>query len=245
MKSGLTKAELQRGKDLFKQICYSPHRAHVDSCVQLLHSMSDKLAKYMSKEIDPLLANFSRGYLSDVHAIGYNTTSPAESMNRLLKHGLSGAPTLAESRRHFTTVLMNHDRSSAMKLARRRLPVLTRWIPSDLYMVVGRRTADALMKEFNESESMELSVKEGQLGLPEDLKEMSREDLARVVFVAMDRRNKELMYQLTINECQCGLTIFRGLPCSHLIGLYKKLQLEFPKHLVHKRCEVPIGPGRV
>ena len=70
LKSGLTKGERATAKDLFKSICYCPHRGYVDHCVQELNAMNERLKKYLDKEINPLLGDFSRAYLRHVHALG-------------------------------------------------------------------------------------------------------------------------------------------------------------------------------
>ena len=236
VRCGMSKSERGRAKELFKDICYCPHRGHVDTCTAELRSMNAKLGKYMSKEIDPLLGNFSRAYLSDVHALGFNTTSPAESMNRLLKHGLSGIPSLVASRRHFVTVLHDHDQNVVLKLARRRHPVIAKgWVPSDLYRFIGRKTADAIMHECRQRNRIEITLKQGQWVGEFSPQSLAPQDIARLVFLARDMDKRDLVYELTINACQCGLLQFRGIPCSHILQLYEKLCMEFPKHLIHCR----------
>ena len=241
MQCSMSKSERARARQLFKSICYCPHRPYVDHCVEELRLMNEKLEKYIGKEISPLLSNFSRAYLSDVHANGYNTTSPAESMNRLLKHGLSGMPTLADSRRHFIMVLRDHERTSAIKLAKRRRPVLRNgWLPSDVYKFVGRRTADAIVEEFQARMNVELELMDGQLHGEFNLAEIPEQQMARLVFVARSNRNRDLVYQLTVKGCQCALAQFRGIPCCHLLRLYEQLEKPFPRHLVDSRwCHVP------
>ena len=236
MKSGLSKTDRGTAKALFKEICYCPHRRHVERCVQDLHQMSEQLKKYLDREVDPLLGNFSRAYLGHVHALGYNTTSPAESMNRLLKHGLAGRPTLEESRRHFNIVLADHQKTSKMKLARRRHPVVDRgWVPNEIYKFVGRRAAEAIMHEFEKGKRLQIDVKNGQLFGTFQPSTLSQADLAKLVFIAREGGSKDLTYELTISGCECGLLGFRGIPCSHLLRLHKYLGLEFPRQLIHSR----------
>lgn len=245
MRCGMSKSERVKAKELFKTICYCPHREYVDHCAAELRSMNEKLAKYMNREIDPLLGNFSRAYLSDVHAIGFNTTSPAESMNRLLKHGLSGTPTLAASRSHFISVIHDHDQNSVFKLARRRRPVIAKgWVPYDIYRFVGRKTADAIMHECEQRKRIEIILKQGQWDGDFDPRDLSQQDIGNLVFLARDMRRPDLVYELTIEACQCGLLQFRGIPCSHILLLYDRLAMDFPKHLIHFRWCYAKDAGR-
>lgn len=236
VKSGLTKGERATAKDLFRIICYCPHRGYVDHCVQELNAMNERLKKYLDKEINPLLGNFSRAYLRHVHALGYNTTSPSESMNRLLKHGLAGRPTLAESRQHFNIVLADHGRTSRAKVLRRRHPVLEKgWVPAEIYRFIGRKTAEGIMKEIEKAKEVDIDIKEGQWEGMFNPQEVSFEDVVKLVFVAREPGRNGHAYDLTTSGCECGLLTFRGIPCCHLLSLHKKLGWEFPRQLIHAR----------
>ena len=80
-----SKADRSR-EDLFKIVCYSPHRKACDDAIQGIEQLSPKLASYVAKHVKPLLTRFARAYLGDVFTKGYNTTSPAESHNNIIKN---------------------------------------------------------------------------------------------------------------------------------------------------------------
>ena len=59
--------------------------------------------------IVPYLHNFSRAYLKNICCHGFNTTSPVESMNNLLKSFMRKQHvTLVKSRIEFDRALSNH-----------------------------------------------------------------------------------------------------------------------------------------
>ena len=87
-KCGLTEAQREAAKDMFKIVCYSCHRKSCDDAIQGLRELSKKLAKYLDKHVVPILDKFARAYLSEVWTKGYNTTSPAESHNNMIKTGM-------------------------------------------------------------------------------------------------------------------------------------------------------------
>ena len=69
------------------------------------------------------MPHFARSEMNGIEANGYNTSSPGESMNNLLKQGLSSAMTLRESREHFDHVLDSHEQNGFRSI----LPGICPW----------------------------------------------------------------------------------------------------------------------
>ena len=84
-KAGLTHVQRETARDLFKVVCYSPHRMACEEALKDIAGLSPKLSKYLEKHVRPVLDKFARSHLGNVFTKGYNTTSPAESHNNQLK----------------------------------------------------------------------------------------------------------------------------------------------------------------
>jgi hypothetical protein len=81
---------------------------------QIVKLPSDRLNKYMESDVIPMLKHFARIFMGTHFPCGVITTSAAESMNRMIKKGLSNRQcSLLEAREHFTSRLENHRREIA------------------------------------------------------------------------------------------------------------------------------------
>lgn len=107
---------------LFKQVAYSDNRAFALESLEAINAFGvPRLSKYVEKHVRPLLGSFAKAFLSDTFACGVNTTSAAESMNRLLKTGMEGRRrTLVEARAWFTHRLAQHHQNLVHHIAHRR-----------------------------------------------------------------------------------------------------------------------------
>lgn len=119
----MTSFEKESLCDLFSKICYSPNYEQTMNNVGKLYEVKG-LQSYLEKEIVPFLHMFARSCIGNVHCCGYNVTSPAESMNNLLKRGLPDHyMTLVESRIEFDSSLKNHDQILYETHFNKRIPV--------------------------------------------------------------------------------------------------------------------------
>ena len=87
-KAGLTAVQRETAKDLFKIVCYSPHKKACEKALEDIIALSPKLASYVRKHVKPVLDKFARSHLGHVFTKGYNTTSPAESHNNMIKRAM-------------------------------------------------------------------------------------------------------------------------------------------------------------
>lgn len=84
---GFCDEEKESFEYLFDQICYSSNH---DKAMEHLGKLLEvpKLRNNLEKEVVPYLHMFARSCLNGSHCLRYNVTSPAESMNHMLKKGL-------------------------------------------------------------------------------------------------------------------------------------------------------------
>lgn len=224
MKCGLSKLERDAATDLFRKVCYHTNVEYVDHCLEQLKQMNEKLRNYMEKHVVPLLPKFAKAYMNGIHAIGYNTTSPAESMNNLLKQGVGNLMTLRESREHFDRNLRNHNENRAIRHHRRRFPVQDQgYMPAWLFRCVGAKIGAKLLKQTTFADAITVEPIEGD---------------PQFTHKAYHHDHPEICYRLNAQYCNCNTVHFLGIPCSHLIRLYKDSGLLFPADLIHPRWRI-------
>lgn len=213
-KYGLNKEQREAAKDLFKIVCYNQNTEYVDQSLHTLQTdFGPRLSHYIEKHITPYLQNFSRAYVKHICCHGFNTTSPAESMNNLLKRSMKKQHvTLVESRIEFDRALNNHSLNCQIKLERARHKPL--FENSHIF-------APAILKKI----SIQIKIAENI-----ELKQESDE-----IVLARHVRKPSVIYEIKDDNCSCGLCIFAGYPCCHIIKLYSEIGNEFPFHLISKR----------
>ena len=227
---GLTKAEKEIAIDLFRKICYHTNNNYASHCLEQLKELNEKLCHYIEKQVEPELHQFSRSHMNGIHANGYNTTSPGESMNNMLKHDLRSGMTLRESRRHFDSVLDNHAQNAEIKRNHRRIPVGPNTIlPVELYRCLGHAMATKLEKQAIMAETT----------VVEPLTE--EDDL--FTHVAFSPDHPEIEYKLNEDYCSCNTVHFLGIPCCHLLKLHKELSKPFPSDLIDQRWSIDERSG--
>jgi hypothetical protein len=109
---GQKMVDKRRLEKLFDIVCYSDHRTMADQALRDIEAEDiPRLRKYVENHVRPILHQFSKAYLADSFTCGMNTTSCAESCNRMLKRGMTNRLcSLVEARRHFSERLDNHRR---------------------------------------------------------------------------------------------------------------------------------------
>lgn len=218
---GLTKQQRELALDLFRKVCYHTNNDYAAKCLNDLKDMNAKLCKYVEKHVVPELPQFARSYMSGIYANGYNTTSPGESMNNLLKQGITTVMSLKESREHFDRVLTNHEENCRLRRLRRTLPIVEQgYMPAVAYRQLGYSIAKKLAKQCDIAEKIVLETK-----------------VDDVVFThsAYHEEHPNTVYNVNMHYCTCNTIRFLGIPCSHLIKLYRTSGLPFPLSLVDKR----------
>ena len=203
VRCGLTQIERACAKDLFQSICYGTNRDCTDQAIEQLKSMSPKLSRYIEKQVVPTLTQFARAYLSDTFCKGYNTTSPAESHNAMLKNYLSGRSlTLRQTRIDFTRCHTEADRSF-------RERILRSFRNDHFTFAVGRlMLSPKIRKEIDEINEMIskyccIEQNEGKWR----------------VFLA---NAPQAAHIATDKECDCGRLTYEGLPCVHILRVIKE-----------------------
>ncbi|KAK8881892.1 hypothetical protein M9Y10_044529 [Tritrichomonas musculus] len=214
---GLTSHQKDCLNDLFETICYTPHYDTAMSCLGKLFDVVE-LKSYLSKEVVPYLHMFARSCINESFCLGYNVTSPAESMNNMLKRSLPARTlTLSESRKEFDSILYNHYQCISEKQHKKR-------IPSDniFYEHYSPNIANEIMHQIEKSKTVIL----------ED------DHFDNYTHVAYQQEFQNQKCRLNEWCCECKLNYFSGVPCSHIISLHSKLFNEYPFFLIDPRWKI-------
>lgn len=217
VRCGLTPVERSVAKDLFRVICYGTNREFASKAIQQLKSMSQKLGRYIDKQVIPTLDLFARSHLSETFCKGYNTTSPAESHNAMLKNYLAGRSlTLKQTRIDFTRCHVESDRSFK--------EVILKSFRNDhfTYAVGGLMLSPKIRKEIDE---------------------MNR-TISKYCCVQLDEGKWKVFlsnapqtsHVTSCDSCDCGRVTYEGLPCVHILRVIKEERgddfSQWPFHLI-------------
>ena len=202
-KAGLTAVQREEAAALFKIVAYVPHKQACEDALVSIEKLSPKLASYVRKHVRPVLGKFARSHLSDVFTKGYNTTSPAESHNNMMKAAMIDG-------RVYSLKQMRIDISFAHRNAelawRQRLSSAF----TNQHFTATKHGASFSPKirrdiDLTHDEALELvCTDEGKVFHP---------DLPTCAFQVKVSGDQI--------SCDCGRVAHAGLICSHIIALQK------------------------
>ena len=223
-KCGLTEAQREAAKDMFKIVCYASHRKSCDDAVQGLRELSKKLAKYLDKHVVPILDKFARAYLSEVWTKGYNTTSPAESHNNMIKTGMTDGRiyTLKQMRIDITATHRAAEISFRDKIASSFTNNHFTMVTHDV--MLSPKIRAMIDATIDQASSFCVSLDDHSVYHPDAVK---------------------YVYDIRDYTCSCGRESHAGLPCPHVLAFMAKegadLHADFPIHKVSERWLIPNG----
>jgi hypothetical protein len=196
--------EKRRLEKLFDVVCYSDHRAMADQALMDIEAKNiPRLQKYIDNHVRPILSQFSKSYLVDTFTCGMNTTSCAESCNRMLKRGMvNRLCSLTEARDHFTDRLDNHRRIVMEKL------IHSRQIRCEVEESLGITLGAAMRAKVLEQMA---GAAELQLEKSEDVWKAQGPNLPAVIYT-VEKDDDETYH------CTCGRVVNGGYPCRHIIA---------------------------
>ena len=221
---GLTEAQREAAKDMFKIVCYACHRESCDDAIQGLRELSKKLSKYLDKHVVPILDKFARAYLSEVWTKGYNTTSPAESHNNMIKTGMRDGRiyTLKQMRIEITATHRAAEISFRDRIASSFTNTHFTMVTHGVMLSPKiRAMIDATIEQAS---SFCVSLDDHSVYHPDAVK---------------------YVYDIRDDACSCGRESHAGLPCPHLLAFMAKqgadLHDDFPIAQVSERWVIPDG----
>jgi hypothetical protein len=214
----LDKDSIKRAKLLVDEICFSSNRKNADKALGLLCDMHTGLREYLRKNIIPDIPRFSRSYLVDYTCIGYNTTSPAESLNYVFKRQkFCELSTLWQIRAHCSFAL------AQMRDANREVERTLRRNPTDYERELKFRLAPKILAEI---------AQEMQRASLIEITESNGTMFSLIEHLDGDR---VAIYKATKEACECASPIFAGLPCRHIIKICNEVYNTNPVDCISPR----------
>lgn len=201
MELGLNKRLRKNLKAMFHQICYSYDPKIVDKLIEQMKNLkNDGLNNYLDNNIIPLLHKFAKSKIK-CFTKGINTTSNAESRNRMIKLRLNKSTNNLKSIRE---KIIECD-LFAMETNRQRY--YRRRINSSFPIKVCHKVEKEIMKSIEKSKHYKITkVNESQ-------------------YLCSMLNSKEDSFLITNLNCSCNKLRIYGIPCVHLISLYNYLHI--------------------
>ena len=224
-KCGFTKLQVQIAKDLFKIVCYSPNKQAVVRASEEIQEMSERLCQYWKKNIEPHMPQFSRAFIES-YTKGYNTTSPAESHNNMVKRDIN-------TRRDLSLTQIRIDYTRA-------------------HVDAEQAFEERMVHSFT---NHHFTWTDGRVMLSPKIRrqiDISIEEMEKLVAVPFDNQRmkmfmpdaNELSYICGKDSCECRKFEFEGLPCSHILRYRKECGYGFPYELI-SRDWIILSPDEV
>jgi hypothetical protein len=220
---GESKQNKHQIKAFFDQVCYFDHLGMAEAALTDIKAFDNgRLNKYIQKHMQPVLRQFSKSRASDVFACGLNTSSAAESMNRMLKRGLvSRDHTLRQVREHFDARLNNHKAllaSQALKSRSRPLP-----FELPLGIQIQREIRKKIQGEMKLAADLQVAC------MDEWTFQVQKKTLAGLIYGVIGDQ------ELRLFKCSCNLVRHAGCPCSHILAVHDFTELPLSRDYFHRR----------
>ena len=195
-------------------MCYNSNRFEAEDALNKMYLLCPQMSLYL-QNLQNNFHKFAYCAKGNCLTLGYNTTAPSESCNKMIKNYLPAKIlTLKELREHIISAFIYKRKSK----------------PIDQYHLTVEQLE--LLKIINLPISMKIFVlieKEYK-----ESKELRIEDIKDNEVICIDKKNS---YTVTNFTCTCGYKECNGIPCRHLIHVHLKLSNNryFPSFLIHER----------
>ena len=216
----LTKEEKNEAKQLFATICFSTNKQTVEKSFNSLFLYKDSPFVLYCRKLYAEKENFSKAYIN-AFTMGYNTSSVAESMNRMIKiDSKCKKITLAEFRKQFDLAHKRSAQNNEFVNQRKQYPVNFPF--TELVQCVSKTCIIEMYKCIQKS-----------------LKFVFRCIDSSPKFHVMHKKKLEEIHEVIILEdtiqCSCNQSILYGYPCVHMITVLLNVRPEIKcKNLIHQ-----------
>ena len=201
--SELSKEEKNQASQYFNTICFSKNKQTVEKCFNSLFLLKDSAFVVYCRKLYSEKEYFSKAYINEF-TLGYNTSSVAESMNRMIKINTEGRKlSLLEFRREFENAHQRAYQNALYSDSKKQFPVnfpFTEIVPNVSKVCV-----------LEIYRNIQKSVKYSFSSFDNNTKFEVRhyKNLEEVNFVKLGE---------TIT-CTCNQSVLFGYPCVHIINV--------------------------
>jgi hypothetical protein len=205
---------------LFQKIIYSKRQPTVIEALKQLKVLLPTLVNYIIIEIETLLPKLSEAYRENRLRLGSNTTAASERCNRMLKSG----PLV----HIFVGIRNSHTRNHELKAAAAQARVSKRFKRAHfLETRFGLELSPAIQVQIDHasSKAAQWEIKL-QIDIPGEYVAQHKHSVWRLRYDGMN-----------VPECECNESTGTGLPCPHVIALFRHFGGEecFPVQAIAER----------
>ena len=212
-KSSLPKPVKQLLNVHFARVCYCDNINIVNQSLDIIRSSCDEIRHYFVNHIEPMLNHFSRSHISHIFTLGYNTTSIAESMNNMIKHGMN-------------------NRLMSLVQARQTINESLEFHYYNYLHINSVKQIECFDFETQNGITLSNAIRELIKSEIEKSRNFSVEPCDQIMILFETNRPVYVYYIDNEFNCNCGLVNYLGIPCSHIIALCNYYCLPFPIELI-------------
>jgi hypothetical protein len=205
---------------LFQKVIYAKRQQTVVEALKQLKVLVPTLVNYIISEIEMLLPKLSEAYRGNTLTLGSSTTAASEICNRMLKSG----PLIHT----FVCIRDAHTRNHELKAVAAQARISNRFKkPHFLQTLFGLELSPAIQLQIDNSVSKaarwEMTL---QIDTPGQYVAQYEHSVWRLRYDGMN-----------VPECECNEATGTGLPCPHMIALFRYLGGEecFPVQAIAER----------
>ena len=202
---------------------YSRSEHVADSAKTVLYQKFPEIIHYFEDNVFSIDYKLLSSKKPDVFLFNHTSSQLGESYNNMIKRDLSNSlKHLFEIRDHIT-------KKFTVKIAkeeqiRRNAFIYHHFLIDNYHLDISKKICELIDAEIREVNNVQLSQANAD------------------TWIAKEGNEK---YYLNYDQCQCHFTVQAGLPCRHIIALYKYLGNHFPVHLINRRFKLTEDPQNI
>ena len=207
--SELTREDKNQALDNFSTICFFKNKQTVEKCFNSLFLLKDLVFVMYCRKLYSEKESFSKAHIN-VFTLGYNKSSCAESMNRMIKINTEGRKiSLLQFRMEFDQAHQRAFQNALYSDSKKQYPVnfpFTKIIPN-----VSKICVLEIYKNIQKSVKYSCSPLNN----------------ANTIFEVKHCKNLENTHVVEINEtitCSCNQWVLFGYPCVHILNVLLNIQ---------------------
>jgi hypothetical protein len=200
-------------------VCFGKDEEDVRRLIFEMGELAPELIGYLTDHITPHLERFAACFRGSAFTLGYLATSPAESVNHMIREKLTARKIGLSAMRQIITNVF--ERKGETVAGEQTMPVEMVDILRPLRPYLGPVIMQQLVTYIVLSKKFDLEI---------------IDDVIYIKQVHANQEKRDLHFVVTEDSCQCGILASTGLPCPHLICAYHFLASDqFPVFLINPR----------
>ena len=206
--------------DYATQLCFDSDPIVAEEALRKMEEIAPSLSLYFLN-LRRIFNKFSYSAKGDNLTLGYNTTSPAESFNKMIKSYLPARTlSLKEIRTYISSSFEFKKKSNSFGQYRFTTNQIN--LRNMIQIPISAKIFNIIEEEYNGTKHLYLIFEDND-----------------IICVDNDRH-----YKIFDNRCTCGFTTCYGLPCRHLIFFHQKISgyNHFPSFLINQRWYTDSSP---